>query len=139
MKKPFLIFAVKCTVIVYFAACTRIEDYTVFQDSGPVMTHGAWKVNLFRDAENDHTQDYSGYTITFKNSGEISATRNGNEILGNWTEEKDSKRIIINLGTTDPQLSKLNEYWRIASISDAELEIESSDKMKSGKLKIASI
>jgi hypothetical protein len=139
MKKPFLIFAVKCTVIVYFAACTRIEDYTVMQDTGPVMTHGAWKVNLFRDAENDHTQDYSGYTITFKNSGEISATRNGNEILGNWTEEKDSKRIIINLGTTDPQLSKLNEYWRIASISDAELEIESSDKMKSGKLKIASI
>ncbi|MBK7432852.1 MAG: hypothetical protein IPI66_02465 [Chitinophagaceae bacterium] len=123
MKKPFLLFTIKCAVILYFAACTSIEDYTVAQAATPVIIKGAWKVNLFLDTNNDQTNDFAGYSFTFTSSGDIKAVKNGIEVNGNWAEDQFSKSVNINLSTGDPALVRLNNYWKISSVSNGQVDL----------------
>jgi hypothetical protein len=139
MKKPLLLFAVKCTVILYFAACTSIEDYTVARSATPIVTKGTWKVNLYADANNDKTNDFDGYTFTFNISGELTANRNGVDVNGNWAEDNTSKRITIDLGDKDPALTKLNNYWQISSITNKRVNMEHAGKASTDKLDIATL
>ena len=83
MKSPFLIFALKCSVILYFAACTGINEYTTAVSATPQVTKGAWKVNFFKDANQDLSNDLAGYTLTFIPSGKIIAVKDGQVIRGN--------------------------------------------------------
>ena len=139
MKKPLLLFALKCTVIVYFAACTSIQNYTIAKSATPIVTKGAWKVNLFMDANNDKTNDFAGYSFTFNMSGDLKASRNGIDINGNWAEDNVSKRITIDFGTADHALVKLNDFWNISAISDANVNLESSDRSATDRLNIATL
>jgi len=127
MKNSLLLFTIKCSVILYFAACTGINDYTKDVSATPHVTRGAWKVNLFTDAENDKTSVFEGYTLTFEPSGKITASKNGKTVTGNWAEDDILKRITINLDTQDPALTKLNSYWSIAAISTAGLSLQDMD------------
>jgi len=139
MKKPLLLFAVKSAVILYFAACTSIQDYTVASSATPVVTKNAWKVNLFMDANNDHTNDFEGYTFAFNISGDLKVSRNGVDVNGNWAEDNISKRITIDLGNTDQTLVKLNDYWRISSLKNEAVDMESSNKPVTGRLLITAL
>lgn len=130
MKKPFLLFALKCAVILYFAACTSIDDYTVAKAASPVVTKGTWKVNLYADANNDKTNDFAGYTFTFSISGDVKVTRNGVDINGNWAEDHISKRVTLNLGSTDPVLVRLNNYWTILDVSNAQVDFQNNNNTK---------
>ena len=126
MKKPFLLFSLKCAVILYFAACTSIEDYTVTQAATPVITQGAWKVNLFSASNSNQTNIFDGYNFTFTTAGDLVAVKNGVEVKGNWAEDHFSKSININLTTSDPTLEKLNSYWKISTISTGQVEFQNS-------------
>ncbi|MBK8609652.1 MAG: hypothetical protein IPL84_06835 [Chitinophagaceae bacterium] len=139
MKKPVLLFAIKCSVILYFAACTSIDEYTTADSATPRVTQGTWKVNLFIEAENDNTKVFDGYTLTFQPSGKIIAAKNTEEITGNWSEDNIQNRITINLDTKDPALAKLNKYWNISNISNAGLSFQNAENPSSGWLQITSL
>lgn len=136
MKKPFLLFTLKCAVILYFAACTSIEDYTVTQAATPVITHGAWKVNLFVATSGDQTNEFSGYNFCFTTAGDVKVVKNGVEVDGNWAEDHFSKSINLNLVTSDPVLAKLNNYWKISAISYGQVELQNNSD---NRLHIASL
>ena len=55
MKKPMLLFVLKCTVIVYFAACTSIQNFTTVKSATAVITRAPWKVNLYTVDRQDQT------------------------------------------------------------------------------------
>jgi hypothetical protein len=135
MKKPFLLFTLKCAVILYFAACTSIEDYTVAQAATPVVTRGTWKVNLYQDANNDNTNDFAGYSFTFTTAGDFKANKNGVDVNGSWAEDNISKRVTLNLGTNDPVLVRLNKYWTLKGVTNARVDFENS----STRLNISSL
>ena len=139
MKKPFLLFSIKAAVILYFAACTSIDHYTVSRSASPVVTKGIWKVNFFMDANNDRTNDFAGYTFTFNESGIINASKNGIDIAGSWFEDDISKRITIDLGATDPSLTKLNTKWSIQDVSNVEVELQDNSSTATGKLNITTL
>ena len=139
MKKPVLIFALKCSVIIYFAACTGIDQYANTVSATPQITKGAWKVNLFTEAETDQTTNLKGYALTFEPTGKITATKNGEKITGNWAEDDILKRITINLDTKDPLLAKLNYSWSISKISKAALSFKNTDDPSNGRLQITSL
>lgn len=126
MSKPFLLFALKCSVILYFAACTSIENYTTAKSATPVVTKGVWKVNLYRDANNDKTNDFAGYTLIFNVSGNVIARKNGIDVNGNWVEDDISKKIKLNLNATDPALVQLNNYWDITSITNSKVSLQNN-------------
>ena len=139
MTKPFLLFAIKCSVILYFAACTSIDTLTVDKSATPFITKGAWKVDVYADANKDKTNDFAGYNFVFGATGDLKAIKNGVEIKGNWSEDNISKRITINLGKTDPILAKLNDYWNIKKIAKLKVDLQSSDSQFAESLKITAL
>jgi hypothetical protein len=136
MRKPILLAGLKAMVILYFAACASVEDYTVAKSVTPVVTRGNWKVNLYMDANNDKTNDFAGYLFTFSGNGDLKATKNGNDINGNWYEDNVSKRVIINLGNTDPMLVNLNDQWDIGDVSNTNVNLENANAFNVERLSI---
>ena len=139
MKKTTLLVALKCSVILYFTACTGIDKITTAVSATPSVTRGAWKINLYTEAKNDETDRFDGCMLTFEPTGKIIAYRNGKKITGNWAEDNILKRISINLNTKDPALSKLNNYWEISSISKWQLSFHNNTNPEESRLQITSL
>ena len=140
MTKTTLLVALKCSVILYFAACTGINKITTATISATSrVTRGAWKINLFAEAQHDKTAAFEGCMLSFDASGKIIAYKNGRKITGNWAEDDILKRITINLDTKDPALSKLNDNWDISSVSKWLLSFQSSKNTEVHQLQITSL
>ena len=140
MKKPFLLFALKCSVIVYFAACTHIDKLAVSKSvSEQLESKTAWKVNCFSNAANDNTCVFEGYAFSFDASGKVIATKNSTCIEGNWLEDNISKTITISFKNSNSVLDELNNYWHITSISDAGISFEKNDTKDADKIYITAL
>ena len=139
MKKTTLLVALKCSVILYFAACTGINKITTATSATPRVTKGAWKINLYTEAKNDETARFDGCMLTFDAAGKMTAYKNGKKITGNWAEDDILKRITINLNTKDPALLKLNTYWNISTISKWQLSFQNSTNPEESQLQITSL
>jgi hypothetical protein len=127
MKKPALFFAIKCSIILYFAACTSIEKITDTIAASPRVTRGVWKINTYTEAKKDNTAVFDGLMLTFQNNGKIVAYKNGEKVLGNWAEDDILKRLTISLDTKDPVLEKLNNYWKLSTVSKWNLSFENTE------------
>jgi len=138
VKKPFLLFAIKCSVILYFAACTGINSYTSSVAATPFVTKGTWKVNLLNTGA-DATRQLSGYHLVFSSTGEITARKNGEVVTGNWSEDEIEKRITINLDTNDPALEKLNNNWAISTADNNSIQLNDPENNEGGRLQITSL
>jgi len=139
VKSPLLLFALKCSVILYFAACSGITDYTTAVSATPFVTRGTWKVEQFIEADKDQTNGFTGYDLTFDPAGKIKAIKNGVEISGNWSEDDILKRITISLETNDPELIKLNNYWNISTVTKTGLTLQNKSNPSNGRLLLTSL
>jgi hypothetical protein len=123
MRRPILLTALKAAVILYFAACANVDDYSVYKSVTPIVTKGNWKVNLYMDANNDKTNDFAGYSFVFNNNGDVTVSKNGSNIDGRWYEDNVSKKVAIDLGNTDPMLVNLNDSWNIDDVSSTNISL----------------
>lgn len=139
MKKTTLLVALKCSVILYFAACTGINKYTAAVSATPHITNGTWKVNLFIESQSDKTTELSGYTLKFEPSGKVIAAKGKEEITGNWAEDDISKKLTISLKTDDAVLTKLSDYWTISTITNTGLSFQNAKDPSGGWLQITSL
>jgi hypothetical protein len=139
VKKPFLLFTLKCTVILYFAACTGINNYTNSVAATPQVTKGTWKVDLFSRTGIDETSQLHGYDLTFSSSGKMTVKKNGEITTGNWSEDEIENKININLDTKDPVLEKLNNYWDISVVKDKNIQLKNAENASGGRLQITSL
>lgn len=126
MRKPLLLVALKAAVILYFAACANVEDDRPFKSITPLVTKGNWKVNLYMDANQDKTNDFAGYTFTFTGNGDLTATKNGIAVNGNWYEDNTTNRVLINLGNSDVMLTSLNDAWNVGEFSNTNVSLQSN-------------
>jgi hypothetical protein len=139
MKKPVLLFALKCAVIVYFAACANIQQLTVSNSVSDLVTKGAWKVNCYDNARVDNTCIFEGYSFSFDATGKVTASKNGISYEGNWMEDNISKKITLSFKNNNPALSELNNHWNIESISNKGITFESNTDLDSEKLYITAL
>lgn len=139
MRKPILMVALKAAVILYFAACANIEDYTMSKSITPVVTRGSWRVNLYMDANNDKTNDFKDYTFSFDSNGEIQASRNGTTITGDWYEDYITRKVMINLGNSDPVLDKINDAWRVTDVNNAAVSLQGDGNGGTEALSLSSL
>ena len=130
MKSPFLLFTLKCAVILYFAACTNIQNYSVANAVTTVVTKGMWKVNLCQGHTQEDCNEFAGYTFTFNLSGDITASKNDVVVKGKWAEDNIANRLTLNMPSTDPVLNKLNNYWSISTVSNAQVVLENNTNTK---------
>ena len=139
MKSPILLFALKCSVILYFAACSGISDYSTDVSATPLVTKGAWKVNLVIEADKGRANELTGYSLIFDPAGKIKATKDGMEVNGNWSEDDILKRITISLDTKDPQLIILNNYWNISAVTKTGVTLQNTTNPSDGRLELTSL
>jgi hypothetical protein len=130
MKKPFLLFALKCSVIVYFAACTSIDQLAISKSvTNQLTTKGTWKVNCFGNASSDNTCVFEGYAFAFNASGKVVATKDGNAIEGHWLEDNISKTITISFkNSNNPFGQRLNTQWSIDNIDKSSISLKSNNR-----------
>jgi hypothetical protein len=126
-------------VILYFAACTGINEYTTAVSATPNVTKGQWKVNLFKEASHDLSVDLKGYTLTFIPSGKLMVVKNGEIIRGNWSEDEILKRMTIDLDTNDPNLKKLNDQWNVSVVTKTDVSLQNTKNPNVGRLQITSL
>lgn len=139
MKKPLLIFALKCSVILYFAACTGINDYRNTVSATSKVTKGTWKINLFTQGQQNETNQFSNCIISFDPSGKITINKNGQTVTGNWIEDNIMQRITISLNTNDAALTKLNDYWNISKISKSGISFRGNQNSVNDRLEITNL
>lgn len=140
MKKPVLLFALKCSVIIYFAACTNIEKFSVSDAvSQQLISKGSWKVNCYDNASIDNTCAFEGYSFSFDAYGKVTASKNGISIEGNWLEDNISKKITISFTKDHPALSQLNDHWNISSINADGITFENNTDQDAEKLYITAL
>lgn len=136
MNNSFLLFAIKCTCIVYFAACTRIENLTDIRSATPLITKGTWKIVMSGKNNAGQAASIADYKLVFGSNGVVKALRNGTETSGNWSEDNFAKRITLNFGMTDPTLQKLNDYWTIRDIANLEVNLQNNHSSSMEDLKL---
>jgi hypothetical protein len=139
MKKPVLLFALKCSVIVYFAASANFKQLTVSNSVSELVTKGSWKVNCYDNAKVDNTCIFEGYSFSFDATGKVIANKNGVSYEGNWIEDNISKKITLSFNNSNPALSGLNNHWNIESISDKGITFENTTEQNSDKLYITAL
>lgn len=139
MKKPVLLFALKCSVIIYFAACTNIQNFGVSNSVTKLITKGNWKVNCYSNSNTDNTCNFKDYSFTFAASGNVIAVKDGISYTGNWLEDNISKKITINFNKSNAILDELNDYWDITAISNAGISFEKISDLDTEKFYITAL
>ncbi len=138
MKSPLLIFALKCSAILYFTTCTGINEFATAVSATPNVTKGVWKVSLCKDANTDLSTDLSEYSLLFKPDGTIVVKGNEAETTGNWSEDEISNKMKITLETSDPCLKKLNNNWTVSKVSKTSITLQNNNTDES-RLQLASL
>lgn len=128
MKKPALLFSLKCGVILYFAACTNIDRLTVARTVSQSVITGSWKIAGYSSADQDNSRTFSGYNISFNDGGKFIIHKNGNVVQGDWYEDNASKTLLLNVETDDKVLQQLNANWNINGITDNSIVFKSNDQ-----------
>jgi hypothetical protein len=139
MKKPVLFFALKCSVIIYFAACTSIQEYGISKSITQLVIRGNWKVNCYSNANVDNTCNFKDYSFTFNASGSVVAIKDGVSFTGHWIEDNIAKKITISFKNSNAVLNELNDYWYITSVTDAGISFEKTTTQDTEKFYITAL
>ena len=129
MRKPFLLFALKCSVIIYFAAFSSIDKFAVSRSvTQQIVDKGYWKVNCFGNPASDNNSLFEDYAFSFDASGKVTATKNGTSIEGHWLEDNISRSITISFNDNTPFEQKLNTKWYINAIDNASISLKNDTR-----------
>ena len=140
MKKPVLVFALKCAVIIYFAACTNIDKLGVSKSvTQQLVTNASWKVNCYSNTTTDNTCIFEGYSFNFNNDGKVTASKDGTTIKGHWLEDNIAKTITITFNNSNTVLNELNDYWNITAVSDKGISFEKISNKDTEKFYITAL
>jgi hypothetical protein len=139
MKKPTLLFALKCAVIVYFAACTSIEKIGATKSITQQVTKGSWKVNCFSNTITDNTCNFKDYTFIFNSNGTVTAAKDGVSYTGSWIEDHIAQKITISFKNSNAVLAGLNNYWNITAVTDTGISFEKNNTDSNEKFYITSL
>jgi hypothetical protein len=73
------------------------------------------------------TGEFSTSRLLFSSTGAVGYQKNGETISGTWSEKIDAAKnqwIILQFNTTNSNISRLNESWKLMSRSANTLQFE---------------
>ena len=94
------------------------------------LQNGTWRITKFIDSGKDETNDFSGYSFTFKNSGVLNASNGTNNYDGTWSitdsnsndDSEDDLDFNINFNLSN-DFEDLNDDWNFISQSSIKIEL----------------
>jgi hypothetical protein len=126
MKKPKPFFhAFLLLSILIFTRCS--SDKTDFISStGEVLVRNIWTVDYYYNNQ-DMTGEFSSSRLLFSSTGAVGYQKNGETIPGTWSEKIDAAKnelVILQFNTTNADISRLNDSWKLISRSANSLQFE---------------
>ena len=107
-----------------FVGCT--PDAANIPSTEEILVRSSWSVDYYFQGQ-DMTSDFDNSTLLFSNTGSVGYQKNGETVAGTWNKTVDASNnevIVIHFNTTDINISRLNESWKVADRSSTSLQLE---------------
>jgi hypothetical protein len=128
MKNAKLLFAsLSFSIMIFFSNCT--PDHNFVSSTEEILTQSNWSVDYYFTTQ-DLTSEYGGYRLLFGTAGTITAQKENALIQGTWDKVVDvntNEIVTINFNTSDVNLSKLNQGWKLIGQTSSTLQFEDYD------------
>jgi len=137
MRKLLFYPLVACLFLVNTASmCSSDDDSSSSNDVTPIVntvTSGTWRVTLFDEDGNNHTNDFNGYDFTFGDANVLTATNGSTTVTGFWSVTNDDSSnddnpgsdIDFNIMFTSPaDFAELSEDWHILERTSTKLRLQ---------------
>ncbi|MFS4418056.1 hypothetical protein [Maribacter sp. 2307ULW6-5] len=138
------------TLALLSVSCDKedVNNIPEVEDTKATVQLGTWRVVLLEDSGEDETADFAGYTFTFAENGQLTATNNSSTQTGSWSvrndrdsdDRVDDVEFIINFPVPESSIfDVLNDDWDIVSVTDTRIELidrdedEADDKLTFGR------
>jgi|GEM_PF-4133082 len=109
-------------------SCNGTASSTEAADSA---IQGTWTINYFAYNNQDHTNDFSGYTFSMEKPRTIIAIRGHQNVVGVMRMmDKDSTRKMCSVifNNIDPKLARLNDEWNVIRNDSATIDLQREKK-----------
>lgn len=87
---------------------------------------GTWRVSLYWDS-GDETNKFAGYTFTFINGGQVTATNGSTAISGSWSET--GTRMTLDFGN-DPLFRKISDDYLKLEKTSTSISLKDDNPLK---------
>ena len=88
------------------------------------IQQGAWRITYFNDSDNDQTNHYTGYTFQFISNGTVTATNNGSNLSGTWSNGNDDSTAKLVLNFSVNPFAELNDDWHVTQQTSTIIKLE---------------
>jgi hypothetical protein len=126
MKKPKPPFALLLFLIcLSFIRCSS-DKAGLISPTGQVLIRNVWTVDYYFNNQ-DMTGEFSSSRLLFSSTGAVGYQKNGETTAGTWSTKIDSANnevVILQFNTTDPDIGRLNESWKLTDRSANSLQFE---------------
>ena len=126
MKKPKPLFAAfLLSFSLIFIRCNP-DRSELFSSTEEVLVRNTWTVDYYYNAQ-DLTDEFSSSRLLFSSTGAVGYQINGETIAGKWSRTIDAANnelIDLQFTTTNANIIKLNESWKLISRSGNSLQFE---------------
>ena len=113
----------------FFSRCTP-DTAGLIPSTEEVLVSNIWSVDYFFH-DQDMTGDFGSSRILFSSTGAIGYQRNGETIPGTWVKTMDAasnnELLTIHFNTSDINVGKLNQSWRLTGRSTVSLQFEENN------------
>jgi hypothetical protein len=134
MKRLSFYSVLACLFFINTASMCSADDDSPVDTSAVVNTisQGTWRITLFDEDGNDHTNNFNGYNFTFADSNVLTAENGTNTYTGFWSVTSDdssdddnpSGDIDFNILFSSPaNFSELSEDWHILERTSTKIRL----------------
>ena len=129
MKKPkpfFTAFLLLFSLV--FTRCSS-DKTDLVSSTGEVLVKNIWTVDYYYNNQ-DMTDEFSSSRLLFSSTGAVGYQKNGEIIPGTWSEKIDAANnewVILQFNTTNADISRLNESWKLISRSGNSLQFDGNN------------
>jgi hypothetical protein len=120
--KPFFTAFLFLLSLVFTRCSTDTKD--LVSSTGEVLVKNIWTVDYYYNNQ-DMTGEFSSSRLLFSSTGAVGYQKNGETISGTWKEKIDAANnelVILQFNTTNADISRLNESWKLISRSANSLQ-----------------
>lgn len=136
MKKLIFYPVIACLFVLNTASmCSSDDDSSSSGNTSEVVNtvmQGTWRITLFDEDGNDHTNNFNGYNFTFGSSNVLTATNGINTYTGVWSVTSDDSSnddnpggdIDFNILFSSPaNFAELSEDWHILERTSTKIRL----------------
>ncbi|MCO5237488.1 MAG: hypothetical protein M9933_14610 [Chitinophagaceae bacterium] len=118
--------------------CKKIKEDIARKFIIDAMTNGRWLVQVFKENDEDITEDFSDYEFQFERDGTVLAIKRSGQgqVTGNWEGDANELTIYSNFSGAGEPLLRLNDTWKITNNTMKLVEAEPFNSVRVAYLKL---